>query len=51
MTSNNHKITQAATAAIGVLAVLAVAVATPAPAQAQDATWKGASQGLYVGLL
>ena len=41
MKSNNSKITQAATAAIGVLAVLAAAVATPAPAQAQDATWNG----------
>ena len=41
MKSNNSKSTQAATAAIGVLAVLAVAVATPAPAQAQDATWNG----------
>ena len=41
MKSNNRKITQATTAAIGVLAVLAVAVATPAPAQAQDATWNG----------
>ena len=41
MKSNNSKITQATTAAIGVLAVLAVAVATPAPAQAQDATWNG----------
>ena len=39
--SNNSKSTQATTAAIGVLAVLAVAVATPAPAQAQDATWNG----------
>ena len=41
MKSNNDKITRAATAAIGVLAVLAVAVATPAPAQAQDASWNG----------
>ena len=36
MESNNSKITRAATAAIGVLAVLAAAMATPAPAQAQD---------------
>ena len=41
MKSNNNKSTQAATAAISVLAVLAVAGATPAPAQAQDATWNG----------
>ncbi len=41
MESNNSKITRAATAAIGVLAVIAVAVATPAPARAQDATWNG----------
>ena len=41
MKSSKSKITRAATAAIGVLAVLAVAVATPAPARAQDATWNG----------
>ena len=41
MRPNNNKSTQAATAAIGVLALLAGAVATPAPAQAQDATWNG----------
>ena len=41
MESNNTKITRAATAAIGLLAVLAVAVATPARARAQDATWNG----------
>ena len=41
MKSNNSKITRAATAAIGALAVLAGAIATPAPARAQDATWNG----------
>ena len=41
MKSSTSKITPAATAAIGVLTVLAVAVATPGSAQAQDATWNG----------
>ena len=41
MKPNNSSITQATTSAIGVLAVLAAAAATTAPAQAQDTTWNG----------
>ena len=41
MKPNNSSITQAATSAIGVLAVLAAAAATTAPARAQDTTWNG----------
>ncbi len=39
MKSNNNEITRAATSAIGVLAVLAAAAATTAPARAQDTGW------------
>ena len=41
MESNNTWITRAATTAIGLLAALATAAATPARARTQDATWNG----------
>ena len=41
MESNNSEITRTATMAIGVLAVLAATMATPAQARPQDATWNG----------
>ena len=47
MESSNSEITRAATTAIGVLALLAAAMATPAPARTQEATWEqpGAETG------
>ena len=41
MESNSKKITKAGTAVASVLAVLAAAIATPAPARAQEEIWNG----------